>query len=809
MAVSIYFNRIKYTPTLGGTGDFVTSAAVTGFRTPATGSIPDGSIVSYVAFSSDQTQWETGQGAYTVATTTLARTTVRESSNAGAKVNFTVAPVVALDFQAQDITNLPPIAVNGATIGSNALAVTGTAVITGNTNTSFAGVNILNTSNGNAAIAMVAVTNDLGATGAFNIQAIGSGYSSSGITLANSARLRTSSGLTGGLVFSTGTTTPMIFATNDTEAVRIDSSGNIIGATGKYWGWGASATADTVVSRQAAGVTQFGTTTANAAGSWLATNGTASGTLTAGASTNGVTLFNGNIYFPISAGPTYSAWILGNTGSSSASFQFGSGGNISWNSAVSMNSGSIDATLSRNAAGILQFGTTANNAAGAWLAAKGTLTGGTLADQTQVFAITATQPASPTASQSAITATITGAGSANQLNEALVVTYASGYTGSNYALAIHAINNSASVGTGAMNAGTGNYGVFGASGTITVGHNIGVAGVASAAVVNIGTVGHALVNKNSGTNIGVLGNGLNGGTSPVQIGGFFSLNQTTVPTVSAALIADNGAQTDAIFLARDNGTTVFTIADGGAVTSTVSFNVGITSISSGVIKTSNINNSDNTNTIFTMSNSSGNVTFSDTATPLFRFSGTTSSFPAIKRSTTVLQFKLADDSAFTSFTATTGILNALASDAGQTTATVCAENTTGQLYKGSGTIGICLGTSSARYKNRITDATDGLAELVRLAPKRFWYNKNAGDNGVKEQVGFSAEDVVKVLPGLVGLDAKGRPNTLDMVGMIPIIVKAVQELKADNSDKEQMLVIAVQAIQEQQVQIEELRATSA
>lgn len=132
MAVSVYFNRVKYTPTLGGTGDFVTSAAVSGFRTPATGSIPDGSIVSYVAFSSDQSQWETGQGAYTSATTTLARTTVRESSNAGAKVNFTTAPVVALDFQAQDITNLPPIAINGATIGTNGLAVTGTAIISGN-----------------------------------------------------------------------------------------------------------------------------------------------------------------------------------------------------------------------------------------------------------------------------------------------------------------------------------------------------------------------------------------------------------------------------------------------------------------------------------------------------------------------------------------------------------------------------------------------------------------------------------------------------------------------------------------------------
>lgn len=127
MAVSTYFNRVKYTPVSAGTVDFVTSVAVTGFLTPATAGITNGAIVSYVAFNSTQTEWETGQGTYTSGTTTLARTTVRESSNAGAKVNFTAAPTVALDLQAQDITNLPPLAINGATLGSNALAVTGTS----------------------------------------------------------------------------------------------------------------------------------------------------------------------------------------------------------------------------------------------------------------------------------------------------------------------------------------------------------------------------------------------------------------------------------------------------------------------------------------------------------------------------------------------------------------------------------------------------------------------------------------------------------------------------------------------------------
>ncbi len=585
MAVSIYFNRVKYTPTLGGTGDFVTSAAVSGFRTPATASIPDGSIVSYVAFSSDQSQWETGQGTYTSGTTTLARTTVRESSNAGAKVNFTAAPTVALDFQAQDITNLPPIAINGATIGTNALAVTGTAAISGNTT-----VNAISTS-GNA---------------------VGVG----GVNVSVSSTLS---------VILQGASVP--------------------------------------------------------------------------------TLANSGVFLH-------------------------SGTGVGWTSTTA--GGTIDTGLSRNAAGVIQFSTTTNNASGAWLAAKGTLTGGTLADQAQVLAITATQPASPTGTQNAIAWTITGAGTVSQANYAHKLLYSSGYTGSSFNAALNVVN----------------------------------------------------------TNAGALSSGL-----------FVGLADTT-PSVSAALIVDNGATVQPIFLARDNGTTVFTIADGGTVTATGSLVSANLTVGAGAfVQFGNRSALD--------SPADGIVRIANNVQNDFnrlQLGGTTSSFPSIKRSTTVLQFKLADDSAFTSFTATTGILNALATDAGQTTATVCADNTTGQLYKGSGTVGICLGTSSARYKNRIVDAGEGLAEIVQLQPKRFWYNKDAGDNGAKEQVGFVAEDVAKVLPGLVGLDVKGRPNTFDMLGLIPIMVRSIKELRDDISDKDRMLALTVSALQEQQERIQQLEA---
>lgn len=130
------------------------------------------------------------------------------------------------------------------------------------------------------------------------------------------------------------------------------------------------------------------------------------------------------------------------------------------------------------------------------------------------------------------------------------------------------------------------------------------------------------------------------------------------------------------------------------------------------------------------------------------------------------------------FNAATGILNALATDAGHTTATVCTDSTTGQLYKGSGTVGVCLGTSSARYKSNIEPMNAGLDQIMALQPKTYRYIKGYGDDGGKRQNGFLAEDVAKTLVDIVGYDAEGRPNTIDLVALIPVLVKAVQELNA-------------------------------
>lgn len=109
----------------------------------------------------------------------------------------------------------------------------------------------------------------------------------------------------------------------------------------------------------------------------------------------------------------------------------------------------------------------------------------------------------------------------------------------------------------------------------TTGTNIGGYGDASGGNTNYGLVGKAVGTKNSGVNIGTIGIAANAGTSPINIGGYFGM-QTTEATIkgsSVALAADNGTTTSNIFEARDGGTSVFTVADGGAITATGAINL--------------------------------------------------------------------------------------------------------------------------------------------------------------------------------------------------------------------------------------------
>jgi hypothetical protein len=196
---------------------------------------------------------------------------------------------------------------------------------------------------------------------------------------------------------------------------------------------------------------------------------------------------------------------------------------------------------------------------------------GTLADSaTNALALTATFPSVITGNRTAVSFAATSAGSSAFNQIAIQATLAAGYTGSATTYGLNVSNSAAGTAASPWDLGAANYGIGAQSLAATTGTNVGAFGYAKTGNLNIGLLGYTGIAKNGATNIAVAGVSRNTGTSPVQIGGYFGLNPSTTPATltSAALIADNSTATDPIFVARDNGTPVFTIADGGNVTAT-------------------------------------------------------------------------------------------------------------------------------------------------------------------------------------------------------------------------------------------------
>lgn len=124
----------------------------------------------------------------------------------------------------------------------------------------------------------------------------------------------------------------------------------------------------------------------------------------------------------------------------------------------------------------------------------------------------------------------------------------------------------------------------------------------------------------------------------------------------------------------------------------------------------------------------------------------------------------------------------ITTDATHTDSSVCQDSTTHQFYFGSGVAGICLGTSSMRFKDGIKPMADGLQQIMDLEPKQFRYKPGYGDGGAREQIGFLAENVAEVMPNLVGRDVDGKPLSVDYMGIAVVMTRAVQQLKAENDN---------------------------
>lgn len=129
-----------------------------------------------------------------------------------------------------------------------------------------------------------------------------------------------------------------------------------------------------------------------------------------------------------------------------------------------------------------------------------------------------------------------------------------------------------------------------------------------------------------------------------------------------------------------------------------------------------------------------------------------------------------------------GIWATLTSDAAATDTTVC-NLSTGEFRKGSGTLGICLGTSGAQFKTAFAPMVAGIDDLMKIKLQNYRYLPGHGDGGARLQYGPTAQDVEAVLPDLAGgHDKNGEPINYDSGALLLIGLHAIQQLKADNDN---------------------------
>lgn len=118
-------DRVKETTTTAGTGTITLAGAATGYQSFSV--IGNGNTTYYCIAGQSTSEWEVGIGTYTSAGTTLARTTVLASSNAGSLVTFSAGTkdvfVVWPASQAQPFTRNESTSAPNATVYVDSLLV--------------------------------------------------------------------------------------------------------------------------------------------------------------------------------------------------------------------------------------------------------------------------------------------------------------------------------------------------------------------------------------------------------------------------------------------------------------------------------------------------------------------------------------------------------------------------------------------------------------------------------------------------------------------------------------------------------------
>ena len=101
-------------------------------------------------------------------------------------------------------------------------------------------------------------------------------------------------------------------------------------------------------------------------------------------------------------------------------------------------------------------------------------------------------------------------------------------------------------------------------------------------------------------------------------------------------------------------------------------------------------------------------------------------------------------------------------------------------FYGNGTYG---SVSDATLKENIVDATPKLSDLMQVKIRNF----NFKDSPTQEKhIGVIAQELEEIFPTLVEQDGEGIKRVKTSI-LLPIVVKAIQELKADNDEKQALI----------------------
>jgi hypothetical protein len=104
----------------------------------------------------------------------------------------------------------------------------------------------------------------------------------------------------------------------------------------------------------------------------------------------------------------------------------------------------------------------------------------------------------------------------------------------------------------------------------------------------------------------------------------------------------------------------------------------------------------------------------------------------------------------------------------------------GALYTKNGLI-TNINPSDERLKTNIQPITYGLNEVSNLNPVTFYWTEEASKYDRNKKYGFIAQQVAPYVPDLVGTDRDGY-YYVDAFSLIPVLVKAIKELKAEVDD---------------------------